>query len=303
MSGRVCIRGCTVAGVHFASCPWLGVEDGSERATSMLADGVAPCTGCAPARSRAGALICDRCYGRVRGLLANAPDLVGRLRSLTDPTKATVYDRIRVSSSSGESGAAPASVEVLDAVRDVQETLAGWAAYFHDPTGRAKTDAVAAFEDAHRASLAVLANLDSIANDVELVAHLSAGVLERTQPDADGVRVFWSIADAMSRFGPERRDRGAREEWANHIDREVSVVAVPEWGDPLVGRDEAEVLAGSARTLRRWEKAGEIAPAGRTSIAGVMTKLYRRSELVATGERMGDRQRAGLSRNRDGAMI
>jgi len=295
------VRGCTVRDVHFAACPWLGVEDGSDRAKHMLADGVPTCSGCAPAAARPGALICERCYGRARGLLMNAPDLVGRMRSLADPRKAAVYDRIRVASSSGESAAAPVPAELLDAARDVQGTMAAWSAFFGDPTGRAKTDAIAAFEDAHRASLAVLAELDRVANDRDLVDDLSAGVLDRHTADAEGVVAFWTVADAMAKFGPERRERKPRDPAiaADEFDGELYAEPTPEWGDPLLGRDDAETLAGSSRTLRRWEKAGEIAPTGRIVIAGVVTKLYRRSEVIATQERMGGRQRAHLAQYRD----
>ncbi|MDI9889952.1 hypothetical protein QM517_02105 [Rhodococcus sp. IEGM 1404] len=275
--------------MHFSECPSFGKD--------IVPPG--ECQGCAPAAARLRAYVCERCYSRSRSLFVNAPDLVGRLRSLADPMKAAVYDRIRVSTSSGEAGAAPVPAELLDAARDVQGTLAAWAAYFGEPTGRAKTDAVAAFEDAHRASLAVLAELDRVVNDRELVDHLSAGVLDRNAPDEDGVRGFWTIADAMAKFGPERHDRTTREEWVDDVTEELHAEGMPEWGDPLLGRDDAETLAGSSRTLRRWEKAGEIAPAGRIVIAGILTKLYRRSEVIATGERMGERQRARLAQYRD----
>lgn len=284
MAERACVRGCIVLDVHYATCDDFG-KAGTE-ATS--------CRGCAPAEARRGALICDRCFGRLRGLLVNAPDLVGRLRSLADPTKAAVFDRIRVSSSI-EGATAPVPPELLDAARDVQRTLAGWAAYFGEPTGRAKTEAVAAFEDAHRASLVVLAELDRVANDLDLVTRMAAGFLDRHEPDEEGIVAFWSVADAMARFGPERRERKPRGPYTDDVDGEESVEPIPEWGDPLLGRDDAETLAGSARTLRRWVKAGSIAPAGSIYIAGVLTQLYRRSEIIATQEHMGARRRGGLA--------
>ncbi|KEP72870.1 hypothetical protein HR12_39515, partial [Microbacterium sp. SUBG005] len=85
--------------VHFATCPWLGVEEGSERAAAMLAAGVASCSGCAPRIARDGVLLCEGCYRRIRRLLGDVADLIAHLRSLADPLKAAVYDRVMVSSS------------------------------------------------------------------------------------------------------------------------------------------------------------------------------------------------------------
>lgn len=285
MSDRACVRGCTVPDVHYATCEDFG-KTGAEATHCKTG-------GCAPAEARKGVLICDSCYGRVRGLLMNAPDLVGRMRSLADPTKAAVYDRIRVSSSS-EIASAPVPADLLDASRDVQATLAWWAGYFGEPTGRAKTDPVGAFEDAHRATLAVLADLDRLANNHATLARLSEWVLDRHEP-VDGEREFWSIADAMAKFGPERRERKKREPYTDDLDRELYAEPIPEWGDPLLSRDDAETLAGSTRTLQRWVKAGEIKPAGSIYIAGILTVLYRRSEILATQERMSTRKRSGLA--------
>lgn len=278
MSERACIRGCTVPGVHYATCADFGKTEDTT------------CAGCAPAVARDKALVCDRCFRRLRGLLLNAADLVGRLRSLADPSKAKILDRVRVTSSA-EVAPAPVSPDLLDAVRDVQGTLRSWAVFLGGGARRVRSEPSSAYEDAHDAAVTILGELDRIVNDRDQVVRLAEGVLN-LHPLVDGERPFWSVADAMGRFGAERRTKDPVPE-VEESERLVIVEPVSEWGDPLLNREDAETLAGSARTLRRWVKDGDIAPAGEIRVAGVRTRLFRTSELLAVRERMEGRQRAG----------
>lgn len=75
---RACIRGCMRRGEHFAECTDYGTTDGD-------------CKGCVPSTAREGALVCNRCFYRVRRHLDDAPDLVAHLRSIADPTKAKQF--------------------------------------------------------------------------------------------------------------------------------------------------------------------------------------------------------------------
>lgn len=273
MSDRVCIRGCTQLGVHYATCPDYGMQEAFDQARATGVPDVAyepTCRGCAPRECRDGSLICDRCFGRMRALLDDATDLLGRLRAIADPMKATVLDQVRVRASSVEP-AAPVDADLLDAIAAVEVVISVW-----DSWGR---------------------DLAAMSNQADTIGWLGERVLDRHTP-VDGIRPDWSLRDAVDQWGVERRDRDQTP--YEDDDREEIVTGAAEWGDELLGRADAETLAGSARTLRRWVKSGDIAPAGTIWIAGVRTTLFRRSELLATQERLSDRQRAGLAQNRDG---
>ncbi|MCB8043665.1 hypothetical protein JM654_04000 [Microbacterium oxydans] len=71
-------------------------------------------------------LICERCYRSLRRHLEDAADIVGHLRSIADPTKAAVFDRIRVQSSAIEIPA-PVAADLIDASNDITTTLNMWA--------------------------------------------------------------------------------------------------------------------------------------------------------------------------------
>jgi len=253
MSDRVCIRGCAQRDVHFASCEHNGPNY----------DGVFPCRGCAPRECRDGSLICDRCFGRMRSILADAPDLLGRLRSIGDPTKATAYDDVKVGRAPfAAAPSAPIGDDLLDAIR-VVEVAVSWA-----------------FTD-----------LTAASNNASTITYLGELLLDRHAPLPDGTRTGWSVQDAVDRWGVERKPKPG-EVFEDDDERLELTEPVPEWQDPLIGREIAEQIAGSARTLRRWVKAEHLAPVGRTWIAGVLTVLYRTSDVVDVRECMAGRQGA-----------
>lgn len=293
-SDRVCVHGCMGAGQHYAGCPGYGVGGDSS------------CSGCVPEPARDRALICDRCYRRLRGLLRNAPDLVGRLRTIGDPAKAAVYDQVRVSSATN-SGEEEADRR-LEAVRDVQQTLRSWAVYL---TGAVLARPAAEPEDAFDAAAdhvrIILGDFDRLVNDHARLEELEEGVTARHLPDAHGARAFWSILDAMSKWGPERREQptvgmssAPRELRPTPVYDESTVSEIPEWGerrDEVIGRAEAEVIAGSESTLRRWV-ADEGVTFSEFWSAGRRVRLYRRSQLVATKARLARSRAENLVQNR-----
>lgn len=254
MSDRYCIRGCTVRGEHYAAC----------------ADGL--CTGCAPREARDGVLICAGCYGRARRLIRDVDDMMGRLDSLADPMKATPTDKQPGGGGSVEAPA-PIDADLLDAIRDVSHTLVAWGRF----TGRRTIDE--AFDD--------------IANDLEDITRFGEGWLDRALV-VDGIRGFWTVADAMAKWGPERRTKG-EPEWEEGASVE-EIEAIPEWGDQLLNRDEASREAGSASTLRRWVQYELIAAVGTIYVAGRRTTLFRRSEIVQVKYEQSMKQRAGRPR-------
>lgn len=262
MSDRYCIRGCVRRGEHYAACQYSGPDY----------EGAFPCTGCAPREARDGVLICAGCYRRSRRLLADLDDMMGRLDALADPMSATPTDRQPGGGASTEPPA-PIDADLLDAIRDVSRTIIAWAEF----TGRRTIDE--AFDD--------------IANDAEDMTRFAEGWLNRT-PEVDGIRGFWTVADAMAKWGPERRTKG-EPEWVEDASGE-EVEAVPEWGDQLLNRVDSDRLAGSPSTLRRWVQKGLIEPVGTTYVAGRRTTLFRRSELMRVKAVQEQKQHAGRPR-------
>lgn len=248
MSERHCVRGCTVPGEHYAACRCTGQD-----------------TGCAPREARAGVMICAGCYGRARRLLRDVDDMMGRLDSLADPMKATPTDKVPGGAASVEPPA-PIDADLLDAIRDVSRTLVAWAEF----TGRRTIDE--AFDD--------------IANDLEDITRFGEGWLNTT-PEVDGIRSFWTVADAMAKWGPERRTKG-EPEWLEEVTSE-ELRAVPEWGDKLLNVDQAAMVAGSQRTLQRWRKKGLIDPARAIYTGRRQTALFRLSDLIRVRDEMQER--------------
>jgi predicted RNA-binding Zn-ribbon protein involved in translation (DUF1610 family) len=189
LSDRFCIRGCTIRGEHYAACPDFG-----------SGNYLPSCRGCAPVAARDGALICERCYSRLRRALEAAPDLVALLRSLADPLKAQVFDRVMVQGSGSSASPAPVPADLLDAVRDIMQTLGG-----------PQLAPGASSLEGYRAALAavgdVLDQLDVIANDAEAIVDWCEVVLS---PSLDGSPEFWTIARALQRWPLEDRRRWAR---------------------------------------------------------------------------------------------
>ncbi|GAT73574.1 hypothetical protein MHM582_2068 [Microbacterium sp. HM58-2] len=268
MSERFCIRGCTHRDRHMAACPEYGLREAYERAVAAGVPNVSyvpRCWGCAPRECRDGSLICDRCFGRMRALLADGPDLLGRVRSLADPGKATPTDKEPGGVRSSEPPA-PVSADYLDALV-VLEQLTPW---WH-------------------------VTLSDYSNDLDVITWLGAVVLDE-HPEVEGIREAWSVADVAKKWGPERRTKG-EPAWSEPEESTGEAVPIPEWGDPIVGWPEAARIAGSDSTLRRWVKREEVAVAGTFVIAGIRTRMFRREELLATRKRLGEKQTRGLVQN------
>lgn len=197
VSDRPCIRGCAARGEHYATCSSFGPN------------GDDSCRGCAPAAARDGALICARCYRRLRGCLEDAADLVGHLRSIADPTKAA-----RISRSGGGSRQelpAPVAADLVDASDDIVRTLREWALFVQFPGQgwraeglEAGVDAASAYDDAAGCVDVILDAYDQLVNRVE-VAQLADAVLT-VHP---GEPAWWSIADGLGRWPLEDRSRWA----------------------------------------------------------------------------------------------
>lgn len=266
MSDRVCIRGCVQSGVHWAACENYSPAELIKKAHAEDS-GIAyepKCRGCAPRECRDGSLICDPCFGRIRALLSDTPDLLARLRSIGDPSKATPTDQVRVRGTQTELPA-PIGADLLDAIRTVQNVAGWW---------------VGCGQDLRPAS-----------NDRYTVEWLSEYVLDRHAP-VDGLRPAWSVQDAVDRWGVERRDRNPSV-FEDEVERDVIVTPVPEWPRPLMTRDEAVDFAGSARTLQRWVRDELVVPV-RPEMAGVVLVFYRPDELENARETAKARKAAGM---------
>lgn len=185
---RPCVRGCTVEGVHYATCADFGRPDGE-------------CKGCAPVEARDGVLLCDRCYGRLRRRLEVVPDLVAHLRVICDPLKAARYDRIPVQTSGPDGSPAPVPVDVLDALRDIMHAIQ---ARQLEPGAESDVAYYAALD----AVGYLLENYDELANDRDGILQWWQLVMSRDLEDAPG---FWTITGALSRWPLEDRRRFAEQ--------------------------------------------------------------------------------------------
>lgn len=198
MSERACVRGCTVKDVHYATCPDFGKVE------------TTTCKGCVPVVARDGVLICDRDYQRLRRLLSEAPDLVGHLRSIADPMKAAVYDKVLVSSSRPELPA-PVAADLIDASNDIMRTLRVWSVFvqsgvIREPRAlRAGIDGADAYDEAVGHVTVLLGALDDLANDSHQVGALCDGVIV----SHGAVPAYWSVADAAARWRVDDRPRWA----------------------------------------------------------------------------------------------
>lgn len=247
-----CIRGCMQPGIHFATC-------------TDRADTGGACTGCAPELPIDGLVVCGECRRRVRGLLRVAPDLLGRLRALAAHGKAVVYSPVKVFT---PASTVPEQVDadVADALIEISANLRDWSRHI---------------------VMATLDGLDRVLADEAQTIRLAAAVIDTHELTPDGGR-HWSIADAASKWGVERRDRSTfvYQEDADEVELLISPIHESRL-DPLLTAPEAARLAQiSDRQLRTWVSAGEITPRA-TLREGRMTKRwYRRSEVIATAERM-----------------
>lgn len=198
-------------GEHWAACPDYGREDGA-------------CRGCVQVEAREGVLLCERCYRALRRHLEDAADLVGHLRSIADPTKATPYDRIRVDSSRPDMPA-PVAADLIDASDDIVRTMRAWALYVQfgeEHPWRAEgleagIDAASAWDDVNGCAEVILFDLDSLANNSHQIRALCEGVIDihRGEPER------WSIADAAARYSLDDQPR-----WAQAACPECDLMAV-----------------------------------------------------------------------------
>ena len=295
MSDRVCLRGCTQEGVHYATCAWYGIDEALISAVADLPNTPSRCNGCAPVEARDGALICDRCYKRMRRHLDNAPDLIGRLRSLSDPTSATVYDRVRIGGATIEAPA-PVAADLIDAAEDVMRTLRTWAVYVDPRSGviggmPAGAGPIAAYDYARDCASTILSGFDGIANNAADVLALAELVLVAHPADEHGERGSWSIVDAVSRYRLERPDSAELLGADDADDGELLRTSVAEWGDRLIPRRDAVGRAGVAdSTFRRWVADEVLAP--RATTYGPMGRVlwFRTSDVDAAAVTMAARR-------------
>lgn len=246
--------------MHYAACPWDHVEPGSERAIELASAGVAPCSGCAAQTCRDGSMVCDRCFGRMRRLLDDAPDLQARLWALADPAKSTWnWDRPAPVVTVSTVAPAPVGDDLLDAILAVDHVVQWW----------------------------VPVDLSVVSNDRDQVLTLAELLLDRHQP-VDGMRAAWSVQDAVDRWGVEARDRN-RVTWEPEVDGEIARFDVHEHGDPLVSQRDAAVLVGvRVQQIIRWEKRGLLKREGIVpGPRGSKKAMYRLSEVQAVWEREG----------------
>lgn len=251
MSERVCVRGCVRKDVHYATCTRRPPEY----------EGDNPCRGCAPRECREGSLICDTCFGRMRALLEDVPDLLARLRALADPAKATPTDQAPSGRRSTEPPA-PVGSDLLDAIAMVE---------------------VANMWDERHLRMA--------SNDRLQILDLGELLLTR-HPEVDGLREHWSVQDAVDRWGVERRDPHALPWVEDSGDGEIASFGMPEWGeDRPVSQQDAVALVGVSRfTIARWARKGWLKTIRRvpTGPRGSRKTMYLLSELRAAYERDGD---------------
>lgn len=233
MSDRVCIRGCTVRDVHFATCRDFGLKEAAERAIAAGVPNFAyvpTCKGCAPRECRDGSLICDACFGRASWLVDRAPELLVRIRTKADPRSARAggeHKRTR-------------PVRAPDVV---------------DPDFM---DAIIAVQ------AAVGTDVRGLSNDAQAVAWLGYAVLDRHPLAQDGTRDTWSMQDVMDRWGLEDRPEPHRFVFPDDDVTEVEVIPVREWFDPLVTVIDAARMRGvNERTARKWVTKGLVGPVAR----------------------------------------
>lgn len=283
----VCVLECSLRDVHFATCPDFGKEKTD-----------ATCRGCAPSPAFTGSVICSRCFGRIRNLLRDAPDLLGRIRSLSDPTKAMQIAAVKISSRPVEA-IAPVGPDLLDAADAILGNLRDWALVVR--TGAMPVhsrlsgmDAVTAYRLAVEYSRMIITHLEQLTDSPRLALDLAEAVIV-IHPEDAGERRAWSIADAADRWGVERRDRHVHPDVDAEPDREESAKPVREWYDPLLSvKDAAERHGLTTRAVRKWMTAGELPVAARArGPRGSVMLWAKASEVDRVAKLMEERRSPG----------
>lgn len=252
---RQCVRGCMI---HFASCEDFGKRPGESK-----------CRGCAPTPVSTASAVCSKCFGRMRRMLQDAPDLIGRVRSLSDPTKAMVIEAVQSSSRSTEAPA-PVSADLLDAADAMLANLRAWAGYVEpDVFARwsARTSGVgplSAFNLALHYSKVIIKHLPELTANPEYSVRLGEALLVR-HPEVEGERSAWSLTDAVDKWGIERRDRDRYIfQDAGEEDCEISATPVTEYYDPLLSiKDAAKRVGLTQRAIRKWTEKNDLPVATR----------------------------------------
>lgn len=293
MSDRVCLRGCTQRGVHYAECAWNGINDADIPDLLLLPLTPPLCRGCAPEKAKHGVMVCPRCAARFRRLLDDAPDLVGRLRSLADPAKAVEIASTRSGSRSVEAPA-PVPADLIDAAEAVMRTLRTWAVYVDPRSGvlggmPAGAGSLGAYMYARDCVDVILPELDRILNNRDDVLLLSEHVLTPHPADDAGEREAWSIVDAVSRYRLERPDDTQPAPVDDSADGELATFPIAEWGDkPVLRRDAAAHAGVGESTLRRWVKDKDLVPRVSGGPAG-RVEWFRASDIAAAKKTVGER--------------
>ena len=254
MAERYCIRGCKVRGTHYATCEDYGKSPEQSA-----------CRGCAPRECRDGSLICDRCFGRLRALVRDSGDLMGRLWSLADPMKATPTDKAPGGRSASVEAPAPVDADLLDAINEISRRLWDWEKFV--------------------SPLALEAALPELVNVVEHVEALGRGFLDR-HPLVDGVREVWSVQDAVDKWGVERRTDAFV--YPDDDADEIELQPVREWYDPLLTVQQAATRAKvSQRQVQRWVQKETVAVvAQHRGPRGSVMKYVQASAVDAAAETM-----------------
>lgn len=247
---RTCIRGCVQKDVHYATCTHSG--PGYE--------GEFPCRGCAPKPCRDESLICDTCFGRMRGLLGDVRDLVGRLTAIADPLKATALDQVRVRASTTEPPAAVGS-DILDALNALNAVY-DWA----------------------------FADLAQHTNDRDTIEWLCEHVLDRHKP-VDGIRDAWSVQDVKDQWGVERQTDPTVYVFPDE-DEDEDGTPIHEWFDPLLTlRQAAERVKLTQRAVQKWVEKGALTATAKLRENGQTVSYFRASHIDHAKREMATRRR------------
>lgn len=247
---RTCIRGCVQKDVHYATCTHSG--PGYE--------GEFPCRGCAPKPCRDESLICDTCFGRMRGLLGDVRDLVGRLTAIADPLKANALDEVRIRASATEPPAVIGS-DILDALNTLN-AVHDWA----------------------------YADLTKFTNHGDTMRWLCEHVLDRHKP-VDGIRDAWSVQDVKDQWGVERETNDTTYVFPDD-DSDEEPTPIHEWYDPLLTLRQAALRHKlTQRAVQKWVEKGLLVSVAKLRENGQVVSYFRASEIDKAAGEMETRRR------------